>query len=463
MYRFDHDELLALAAWLRETAADLADTQYAINRTLSGVGRSSFSVSRLSSTTDGLELRSADLAARTRTLTLGFLDPWDQASERRATLIDLWWNIRTFAGSDNDERLDSMLRRAADQEEAFLDSMVGFSPAEVAALVAGLPDEVGARLALSDPRAVAGTDGLPIRWRAQATDRLMHLELDRLRQESREWMVIVGDMVDFPSESALDRIRRRIELLEGWLGSDRTFIWFDPAGDGQLVEVVGDPEAAEAISVFVPGIGTELESFEEVASHARAFVRVAETMDHDVAVVAWLGYDAPQGAGLNFDAATRDNAESGYPSLVAMVDGLAAERPDVPLSVIGHSYGSVVTGWAATFGHLNADRIVIIGSPNVPADSIDGFNVPAPDSVYVGEAPGDVVVGIGDLTDGWIEGQFGLGHGYDPGDCEWGAQVFEVQDAGLIGAHSTYSSGVSANAIVSIMVGDLAAVEDLCD
>lgn len=446
-YRFDGDELFSLAGWVSRVSADLDDIAREVSQVLARVHRSSGSVRALGPVVVACADRAEDLGRRAVFLSEANANVWAVAWDRRSELAELWREIETFDGSDNDPRLDAMLGQSVASERAWLTSLGGLSPAEVAALAAALPTEIGRRLAWTDPGAVASTDGLPLAWRALATRRLMGIEADRLRSE-------------LATESG-DRSSERLRRLEGWIGSERTFVWFDPSGDGQLIEVVGEVEAATGIGVFVPGIGSDLETFEAVASHARALVSVARTMGHDIAVVAWLGYDAPA-VGWNVEPLLGDQAEAGSPNLVAFVDGLSAQRPHVPMTVVAHSYGSVVAAWAAAHDHLSADRLVIVGSPNVVVDHASGLILPDSAAVFVGEAPSDPVVAIGDLTDGWRDDWSGLGHGYDPGACDWGAKVFEVQDVGLIDAHVTYTSGASAETIVNIMVGDPENVPDRC-
>lgn len=449
-YRFDRDELFSLAGWLWRVAAEIDDSQYQLQAALAAVGRRSGSAAALSETVSSCAYRARDLADRA--ILLGGLSAvrWRVAEGRADNLGSVWSEIRRFAGSDNDLRLDSLLRASTGLEVSFLSSLDGLMPAQAAAAAGALPLEVGRRIAWQFPAEIASNDGLPIAWRAMATRHLMRAEADRLRRSTK-------------NGSPVGEAATRLRLLDGWIESDRTFIWFDPSGDGQLVEVVGDLATSEAVGVFVPGISSDLATFEAVASHARGLVVAAEKMDRDIAVVAWLGYDAPAGIGLNLEAVRPDSAERGAPRLVSFVDGLSAQRPVVPVTVVAHSYGSVVAGWAAAFDHLHADRLVIVGSPNVAVGSATDLIVPNPAAVFVGEAPHDPVVAIGDITDGWRDDWSGLGHGYDPGDCDWGATVFHVQDVGLIQAHVTYSSGQSAETIVSVMLGETSRISNRCD
>lgn len=458
MFTFDHDELFALSGWLTAVSAELDATRHATEAVLAMAGRQSSAAAALGAVVIECESRSWDLSRRALFLADVGSSLWDGAWRQRWALSTLWWDIQTFAGSDNDPQLDAMLQRAVASESALLAALEGLTPAQVAALMAGLPIEVGRRLASRTPAVVAATDGMPLVWRELATRRLMVTEADRLRSA----LALRPTRLDQPSDRHERAVmQRRLALLDDWIFSDRVFVWFDPANDGQLIEVVGDLASAKAIGVFVPGITSELDSFEMVASQARSLVATAEAMNEEVAVIAWLGYDAPAGIGFNLEAATTDKAVAGAPRLVDFVDGLAAQRPDIPLSVVAHSYGSVVAGWAAAYDHLHADRLIIIGSPNLVAADVEALNLPGSAGVFVGEAPHDPVVALGDLTDGWRDDWSGLGHGYDPGDCDWSATVFEVQDVGVIEAHTTYTSGQSAESIVRIMVG--AEIDDRCD
>lgn len=443
MYRFDHDDMLAQAGWLRNVAADLDGVRSSIVQSLASVGRWSGATNALGPVTTDIEARAGDLAARLRELNSP-TDWWALAEGQRDELIDAWSRPRVDRESG---ALETWTAAAG-----FVAALAHLTPAERAATSAGLPAGVGEYLASYFPIPTARTEGLPFEWRERATRNLMEQNLAEMRDEADRIWLRLEDWLLHDVESERDRLLRRISLLEGWLESDRSFIMYDGSGDGRLVEVVGDLASADGIGLFVPGIGSDLDTFEQTAVHARNLVAHASNHGESIAVVAWLGYDAPLGVGANVDFATYDSAIEGHPLLVDFVDGLGALHPDVPTTVIAHSYGSVVAGWAATQGHLSADNIVIVGSPNQPAESIGDFEIRDDAAVWVGEAPHDIVTAIGDITDGWWWGDVSIGHGFDPGDCDWGGNVFEVQDVGIIDAHATYSTGQSAEAIVAIML-----------
>jgi pimeloyl-ACP methyl ester carboxylesterase len=87
--------------------------------------------------------------------------------------------------------------------------------------------------------------------------------------------------------------------------------------------------------------------------------------------------------------------------------------------VIGHSYGSLVTGMAESQQGLDVDETVLIGSPGVGVDSADELG---DGNVWVGLAAFDPV--------GYSE-WFGL----NPHDRAFGATRFHTGD---ISGHSSY-------------------------
>lgn len=216
-----------------------------------------------------------------------------------------------------------------------------------------------------------------------------------------------------------------------------------PPATGRVVEVLGDLEAADHAAYFVPGVGNDIDTFD---SGTRAYgERVqaavgAQSPAARTATIAWLGYDAPEGA---VTAATVDRAAAAADPLPAFVDGVTVKTGDRHVTVIGHSYGAVATSLAAQDG-LVADDIVLIGSPGARAETagdLGGANVWAARTAddWIRFAPG---ISIG-----------GLGHGTDPMDEDFGARPFETGDAR---GHSGYLGERSLSALhrAAIVAGD---------
>lgn len=173
--------------------------------------------------------------------------------------------------------------------------------------------------------------------------------------------------------TALDRRspseQHRHDLYGRLLREHQQILFFDPAGDGRIGVVHGDMVGASDIALQVPGINNTLDNYWTMLDESQRLHGAAG--GSDVAVISWLGYDAPGYGTAPFGGFAEAAATSLY-SLVASVD---EARPDARITVIGHSYGSLVTGLAASRG-MPADQVVLVGSPGVGVDSVDAFTRP---------------------------------------------------------------------------------------
>jgi hypothetical protein len=232
----------------------------------------------------------------------------------------------------------------------------------------------------------------------------------------------------------------------------RQFLEYDTQGDGRAVEAVGDLAHATHIAIVIPGVDTKLANFDNglgnVERRAPAFqarqlygAMSARTRE-PVAVVAWLGYDPPEGIGLA--AVREDRAKAGARALVSFVDILATQHPAAAITVIGHSYGSVVAGLAASRLNRDVHDIIAIGSPGMGVDKRADLHTTA--RVWAGTAKGDWTR--------WIPGVriFGLGHGTRPAEPQFGALPLPV---GGVANHDSYfvTGTASLNAMAGIAAG----------
>ena len=158
-----------------------------------------------------------------------------------------------------------------------------------------------------------------------------------------------------------------------WAAQGRHFLFFDPAGGGETAEVFGDLAHASRIAILVPGVDTTLVDFDRglggVARRApgvqgRTLYQQLSKRSGDVAVISWLGYDPPEGVGLA--AATEGRAREGAKKLTAFVRDVLRQRPGAAVTLIGHSYGSLVVGLAARDLPEVGD-LVALGSPGMGA------------------------------------------------------------------------------------------------
>lgn len=278
------------------------------------------------------------------------------------------------------------------------------TPAQVAAFFAHLTPVERASLAARFPDVVAALDGAPVSLRFTAAAHQMR------------------------SQGYAD------------LAAGRTFLGFDPTGDGRAIEVVGELATAERIVVIVPGNDTTLADFDRglggvarraPAAQARAVhAAVAQASPQTrTAVVAWLGYDSPEG----FGKATirEDRAAAGATALARFTSGLAATNPGARVTVVGHSYGSVVVGRATAAFGPNVTDLVALASPGMGVGDAEELQTSA--RIWAARAESDWI--------GWVPGVriAGLGHGGDPTDAEFGARTLPT--AGVDGHDGYLAAG----------------------
>jgi pimeloyl-ACP methyl ester carboxylesterase len=290
-------------------------------------------------------------------------------------------------------------RQALERAAGDLQGLVarGADPAAVAAFFKDLDPDVAGALAHERPELVGNLDGAPIPLRYAANHQAIVDEVARLR-------------ADGVSEDDA-RLRKLRELDD----PDRHFLLFDPAGDGRAAEVFGDLTTARHVAVVVPGMNNDLNNF--TGGDAERVQHQASQFDPDqVATIQWLGYDTPEGA----TALGRGAAEPGAEALPQFVEGIRAQRSErLHWTVIGHSYGSLVTGLAESQQGLDVDETVLIGSPGVGVDHAGDLG---DGNVWVGLADWDLVG-----YSGWF--------GPNPHDKGFGATRFHTGD---ISGHSSY-------------------------
>jgi hypothetical protein len=235
--------------------------------------------------------------------------------------------------------------------------------------------------------------------------------------------------------------------LDGLRG--RHFIDFNPRGQGLAVEVVGNLARARRVAILVPGSDTSLATFDSRGTaspqgSALALAAQARRLDpgNHLAVIAWLGYATP--STLSPAVMTSGDAGQGASALRPLVDDLAKHGHQVTL--ICHSYGSVVCGLAAS--HLPVTDIAVVGSPGMDASSVQALHTTA--RVWAGRAASDWIRFVPHV-------QFlGLGFGQDPMAAGFGARIFGCGGGG----HSGYfqPGGIALRNLAYIALGDPAGV-----
>ncbi|MFD3697544.1 alpha/beta hydrolase [Streptomyces sp. NPDC058646] len=286
----------------------------------------------------------------------------------------------------------------------------------VARFFAGLDGAQRARLADGYPLVVGNLDGAPVPTRYRAN-------LRGLEQAGRIEAARSHDVGLTPADRAA--AGRRAHRFASLAEPGRQILAFDPTAGGRVAEVFGDLDRARRVSVIVPGVDTDLITFERTQRRFTAPVGMAESLyeaqraaapEARTAVIAWADYTAPTGVGM--DAATGRLAVDGAVRLRSLAVSLPG---DSSVALFCHSYGSVVCGVAA---HELPDRVTdvaVAGSPGMRAENVSDLGTSA--RVWAMRDEGDWIEDVPHLEVG------GLGHGADPVSPDFGARLLSSAGA----------------------------------
>ena len=249
--------------------------------------------------------------------------------------------------------------------------------------------------------------------------------LDADRDDVESWFSF-GE----PSEELYELVELEQELRSAE-EFDHHLLALDTDEDRAIV-ATGNPDTADHVSTLVPGVGTDVGDVNVHHGRAQNLHRAAEMEGdegEDHASIAWLGYDAPNWGESPFSGA----AEGGTQDLQEFQQGLEAthEAGDSTNSVVGHSYGSVVVGHAARESELDADQLLLAGSPGVGGE-LDEL-----------EFNGDIEdIHVLESDDDWIS-DWNAGHSYD--DLEHGQESRHDFDLDDEVGHSGYFDNPEAD------------------
>ncbi|MFI0114247.1 alpha/beta hydrolase [Streptomyces globisporus] len=218
--------------------------------------------------------------------------------------------------------------------------------------------------------------------------------------------------------------RRRADSLRAMAAAGRQFLSFDGRDGGRSVEVVGELSSARRIAVLVPGAGVGLDAYGRLR---RGMTALREELGEGTAVLAWLGYRSP--ATVSPAALTTGRADEAAPGLRALLDEVHAVRPAARISLLCHSYGSVICARSAS--GTAADALVLYGSPGVGAEDVAALRTGA--RVWAGRGGDDWIARVPHVR---VRVPFvaTVGFGTDPVAARFGAEVFDAGDGG----HSDY-------------------------
>jgi hypothetical protein len=267
------------------------------------------------------------------------------------------------------------------------------------------------------------------------------------------------------ARAVLARIRPAL-LRPGPGGAPRTYL--EAGSGGDVAEVWGDVSSARTVVVLVPGTQTSARRFGGAQQQGDAtYDELRRQAGPDVAVVSWLGSPEPSTV---VAAAEQSYAKHAAPRLIRFVQSLPTV-PGVRLTLVGHSYGAVVTGLAVR-GGLRPDALIGVApagfGPGVhTAADLDGVPVyvtedsrdPIKDEYAVQGLLQDV---LGNPIDR-LTGAIGIGHLGDDPRCLPGATELvsghDGHDGWPLGfdlpLHGAYFTpgGAALHDIVAVAVG----------
>jgi hypothetical protein len=283
-----------------------------------------------------------------------------------------------------------------------------------------LTPEERQRLMAEHPEEIGNLNGVPVLARSDANIAVMTQDLSRVRDVVGRYGVSVDDVVRDPGKyglSATDitRYQNADQTKQGLdhdagdpLRPNPVYLFaYDPlafGGKGRAAIAIDNPDLAKNTAVIVPGTSSSVKGGWLQDNHNDALNLFAQANAADpnnpTAVIAWMGYDAPNDFNDVQRISTPELARTGGQALAQDVNGLWATHLGAGqhVTVLGHSYGSTTVADAFALGHMHANDAVLIGcpgtdlAPNAASFHLDGGHV------YVGDASTDPVGMLGELN-----------------------------------------------------------------
>ncbi len=268
-----------------------------------------------------------------------------------------------------------------------------------------LTDEERRTVIRDRPEWVGPRDGVPAEARHEANLALLAraetVARERVRAAQR------SNAIGYATErrraqehvAALEAVR---DVLGRHDGGERRLLLVDTGGlHAKAVVAVGDVDRAEHVVTFVGGlstmVGTDLRRYDDTFVRLRSESR-AVAAGQDVAIVTWMGYEAPQVreivTSVDRNVVNAKLARDNAAALADFATGIEAAR-DSPAhqTVWAHSYGAVLAGFASLRTSA-VDDVAVFGAPGLPFSDVSRTAL-KPGSLNVLGAVGDDVFDYG--------------------------------------------------------------------
>lgn len=354
--------------------------------------------------------------------TLALAGQVDADFARRLAAVERGVSISSHASASAREGADARSQGLADLPDP------SWSSTEVSLWWSSMSDTEKQWLVDHHPEAIGNLDGVEFSWRDKANRKNLANELDKARSEfdrqkavydrALENFEYAGERGLHPSKGFNDAGLRLMDLeainrlLTSSESKDLSLLTLDTSGKRVRTAVgIGDVDRANHVGVFVPGMGTRVDSKLEQyvadadrlnASSVRA-LNLKGRSSESVATVAWLGYDAPaEFADPGWQTVLdTDAAKAGAERLSSFTAGIETTRvasgtTGAHLTVLGHSYGSTTAGIAADHAMTNTiDDLVLFASPGAGVRDTELYNLDSCQPHVSGVDSEDWVQGLG--------------------------------------------------------------------
>ena len=325
----------------------------------------------------------------------------------------------------------------------------GKEPKEVNQWWKSLPQERREQLLHDWPDRLGNLDGIPVVDRDKANQFVMHQDIDRLADVAAARGVTVDEVKAHPdlygmNPQMMARYNNALTVQDA-LNNDHlktrapTFLQvYEPEefnGQGRAAIAINDPDHAANTAVVVPGTGNSVTGGWLGADDATNLYNETKAADptRSTAVVAWMGYDAPD-ALWDPRIGQTGLAHQGGQLLASDVNALNATHEGAAhMTVLGHSYGSTTVSDAAAGYGMHADDVVLVGCPGTDlAHSAADFHLNDGGHLYVGAASSDPITQLGAVPQVHLPGtDVTVSLGDDPAMDGYGSTRFKAEVPGL--------------------------------
>ncbi|HEY1652088.1 MAG TPA: alpha/beta hydrolase [Acidimicrobiales bacterium] len=182
----------------------------------------------------------------------------------------------------------------------------------------------------------------------------------------------------------------RARLLETLLSCRGDLLLYRPQEQHYAV-AFGEFSDSRHVAVVVPGVGDGTNMCADWIPGARHLFEAADA----TTVVLWKGYDNP--ADLLAAAAGSIECTNGLVDAAMDLTEFVASLPIGPehsVTVVAHSFGSVVTGAALADCGLRCTDVVVAGSPGMTVDDLRQLHMEQA-HFFAEQAPGDAIAELG--------------------------------------------------------------------